>query len=99
MNSKRNIAKEYQRSLIDAYYDFRMRKMLEPLYEAFQLWKQGKLPHDDLTELIHKVHRENQENYTFFMQSRDFLITCIKMDTEWFSEWSQANPPPPGVES
>jgi len=48
--------KEYQQALIDAYYDSWMKEMLEPLYKAFQQWKQGNLKHDELTELIHKTH-------------------------------------------
>ena len=35
--------REYQQALIDAYYDNWMKEMLEPLYQAFQQWKQGKL--------------------------------------------------------
>ena len=89
---------EYQQALIDAYYDMWMHKILDPLFEAFQQWKQGNLQHNELTELIHKVHRENQQVYSFFAQSRDSIIGCIKMDQTWFSNWMANNPLPPGIE-
>jgi hypothetical protein len=56
------------------------------------------LAHDDVTDWIHKVHKENQKIYSLFAQGRDWLITCIKMDKDWFQVWLQNNPPPPGVE-
>ncbi|MBM3120269.1 MAG: hypothetical protein FJ006_12135 [Chloroflexi bacterium] len=98
MKGQKKPLREYQQSMIDAYYDSWMKEMLEPLYEAFQQWKRGDLKHDELTELIHKVHRENQKGYSFFTQGRSHIIACIKMDSDWFPEWLRNNPPPPGVE-
>lgn len=98
MRGQKKPLREYQQSMIDAYYDNWMHEMLDPLYEAFQQWKQGNLKHNDLTELIHKVHRENQKAYSFFTQSRSQIIACIKMDSDWFPAWLRNNPPPPGVE-
>ena len=98
MSGQKKALKAYQQALIDAYYDTWMRQMLEPLYEAFQQWERGDLKHSDLTELIHKVHRENQKAYSFFTQNPTEIIVCIKLDSEWFSAWLKDNPPPPGVE-
>ena len=95
---QKKLLREYQQSMINAYYDSWMKEMLEPLYEAFQQWKQGSLKHDELTELIHKIHRENQRGYSFFTQGRSQIIGCIKMDGDWFTGWSKNNPPPPGAE-
>jgi hypothetical protein len=50
MSAKRKVAREYEQSLIDAYYDFRMHEILDLLYDAFQQWKQGELQHDEATE-------------------------------------------------
>lgn len=63
------IIREYQQSLIDAYYDFRMHELLDPLYASFQKWKTGELTHNDITDLIHKVHKENQKIYSFFLSA------------------------------
>lgn len=90
--------REYQQVLINAYYDMWMHKILDPLYEAFQQWKLGVLKHDELTELIHKVHGENQKVYSFFTQSRDSIVRYIKMDQSWFANWKANHPPPPGIE-
>ncbi len=85
MKHQRKALREYQQALIDDYYDLWMHQILDPLYEAFQQWKRGDLEHSRLTELIHKVHRENQKVYSFFTQSRDSIIGCIKMDHDWFA--------------
>ena len=98
MRQQKRTLREYQQELIDAYYDMWMHSILDPLYEAFQQWKRGDLQHSELTELIHKVHRENQKVYSFFVQSRTSIINCIKMDRAWFENWKATHPPPPGIE-
>ena len=98
MTGQNKALRDYQQALIDAYYDASMHEMLDPLYEAFQQWKQGDLKHTDLTELIHRVHNENQKAYSFFTQGRNQIIACIKKDGDWFPRWLRNNPPPPGVE-
>jgi len=95
---RKELRREYQQALIDAYYDMWVHQILDPLYEAFQRWKQGDLQHEELTELIHKVHGENQKVYSFFTQSRDSIINSIKMDQAWFTTWTENHPPPPGIE-
>ncbi|MFL5659111.1 MAG: hypothetical protein ACJ8CB_33620 [Ktedonobacteraceae bacterium] len=59
---------QWEQSLIDAYYDARMHEALAPLYEKFQRWKAGELEHADIDQAIHKVHKQNQELYSFFTQ-------------------------------
>lgn len=98
MRGQRKPLRQYQQSLIDAYYDTWMKEMLEPLYEAFQQWKRCDLKHDELTELSHKVHQENQKAFSFFTQGRNQIIACIKMDGDWFPGLLRNNPLPPGVE-
>lgn len=98
MKGQKAVSREYQQALIDAYYDTRMHEILDPLYEAFQQWKRGNIKHNDLTELIHKVHRENQRVYSLFTQSRHHIVACIKLDDDWFQKWLRNNPPPPGME-
>ena len=98
MKGQKIALREYQQSLIDAYHDAQMHEILDPLYEAFQQWKRGDLEYNVLTELIHKVHRENQKVFSFFTQSRSQIIACIKMDTDWFPAWLRDNPPPSGIE-
>lgn len=98
MSSQKNVSRQYEQALIGAYYDSRMHEILDPLFDAFQQWKAGHLSHDELTELIHKVHRENQRAYSFFTQSRKTIVLCVKMDNDWFDGWLRENPPPPGVE-
>jgi hypothetical protein len=61
MSIKNKAFREYQQSLIDSYYDFKMHGILDPLYELFQKWKTRELTHDDVTGLIHKAHQENQQ--------------------------------------
>lgn len=44
-----------------------------------------------------KVHKENQEIYKLFTLG-DWMIACIKIDTDWYPVRLQGNPPPPGLE-
>jgi hypothetical protein len=62
-----------------------MHRILDPLYEAFQQWKRGDLKHDDLTELIHRVHEENRKAFLFFTKRRDEIIFNIRLDEDWFT--------------
>jgi hypothetical protein len=98
MDEKKAAVKKYRQLLIDAYYNYKMTEILNPLYEAFLTWKSGQLTHDDITGLIHKVHRQNQQTFSFFTQKQDWLIINIKGDHAWFQTWLQNNPPPPGME-
>jgi len=98
MMGRKGLLREYQQALIDAYYDMWMHSILDPLYEAFLQWKRGDLQHNELSELIHKVHKENQRVYSFFTQSRTSIINCIKIDETWFNNWKAAHPPPSGVD-
>ncbi len=71
-----------EQEIIDAYYDKRMRQLLEPLYEDFQKWKRGGLSHYVLFERIRQVHKENQKLYGLFTSSRDFLLKVIQFEAE-----------------
>jgi hypothetical protein len=88
----------WEQALIDAYYDYRWRQVLDPLYEQMQQWKAGVLDHSEIDEAIHKTHKENQELYKLFTQRRDFLVGIIQMDREWFAAWLADHPPPAEIE-
>jgi hypothetical protein len=90
--------RQWEGTLIDAYYDHYYHQILDPLYEQFQRWKIGELTHEDMNEAIHKVHKENQRLYSFFTRSRKDLVWMIQRDREWFTSWVVDHPPPPGVQ-
>lgn len=96
--ARKGTLRTYEQALIDAYYDAWMHRALDPLHEAFVQWQQGDVRHDQLMDIIHKVHRENQQIYSFFTQSRGSIIACIRMNQAWFDDWRANNPPPPGIE-
>jgi len=97
-HKKRTQTPEYQweQSLLDAYYDYRWRQVLDPLYEKFKLWKAGALGHMDMDQAVHQTHKKTQEVYVFFTQKRDWLVRVIQLDEEWFQAWVKDNPPPEG---
>lgn len=70
MSEKKKVVREYQQSMIDAYYDLKMHELLDPLYDAFLLWRKVSLTHDELNELIHKAHRKNQRLWGFLRKRR-----------------------------
>jgi hypothetical protein len=87
---------QWEQSLLDAYYDYRWRQVLEPLYQKFEHWKAGELDHMDMDEALHQTHKQTQEVYVFFTQKRDLLVRVIQFDESWFQAWMQDNPPPAG---
>lgn len=87
----------WEQKLIDDYYDYRWRQALDPLYEQMQQWKAGQLHHDDIDQAIHQTHKKNQELYSLFTNQRDFLISLIQMDRDWFEPWLVEHPAPEGV--
>ena len=89
---------QWEQALIDDYYDHRWRQVLDPLYDKFQSWKAGELTHHDMDQAIHETHKQNQELYKLFRESRSFLVGLIQWDREWFEGWVADHPPPPGVE-
>jgi hypothetical protein len=89
---------QWEQALIDDYYDYRWRQVLDPLYEKFQRWKAGELTHHDMDQAIHETHKQDQELYKLFRESRRFLIGLIQWNREWFEGWVTDHPPPPGVE-
>jgi hypothetical protein len=67
-----------EREFIAAYYDKRMRELLDPLYDDFQKWKRGDLSHDELSDRIHKFHTGNQKRNSLFCQNRELLLNLIE---------------------
>jgi hypothetical protein len=90
--------REWEQALIDAYYDYRWRQVLDPLYEQFQRWKAGELTHADMDRAIHETHKQNQDLYRLFRENRRLLVGLIQWDRAWFDGWVADNPPPSGVE-
>jgi hypothetical protein len=90
--------RQWEEALLAAYYDYRWRRVLDPLYEKLRRWKAGELPHADMSEAIHETHNQSQELYGLFCQKRDLLVRLARWDGEWFDEWVKDHPLPPGVE-
>ena len=97
---KRRKTPEYkwEQALIDDYYDYRWRQVLNPLYEKFKRWEAGELEHWDMDQAIHETHKENQQLYSLFTQNRRLLIGLIQWDEEWFAKWIGDHPPPAGIQ-
>ncbi len=89
---------KWEQALIDDYYDYCWRQVLTPLCEKFKRWEAGELTHEDLDQAIHETHKENQQLYSRFMQSRSLLVGTIQWDGEWFERWAVDHPPPPGIQ-
>jgi hypothetical protein len=86
--------KEWEQALIDAYYDYRWRQVLQPLHDDFQRWAAGQQSHDDLDHAIQETHKKTQELYTLFTERRQWLVRAIQFDEEWFQSWVKDHPAP-----
>jgi len=89
---------KWEQALIDDYYDYRWRQVLNPLCEAFKRWEAGELDHWDMDKAIHETHKENQGLFSLFTQNRSFLVGIAQWDEDWFDTWVADHPPPPGIE-
>ncbi|MBI2911173.1 MAG: hypothetical protein HYY05_03455, partial [Chloroflexi bacterium] len=86
---------QWEQEVVDAYHDKCWRDLLEPLYDRFQAWKAGQLTHADVDETIHQTHRASQKLFTFFAQSRSYLVRLVQFSAEaWFREWVSEHPAP-----
>ena len=97
---KRRETPEYkwEQALIDDYYDYRWRQVLNSLYGKFKRWEAGELKHWDMDQAIHETHKENQHLYSLFNESQSSLVGIAQWDEEWFDEWVVVHPPPPGIQ-
>ena len=72
--------RQQEQELIDEYHKMVTEQALEPLYQSFLEWKQGKLPYFELTERIHLFHKKNQEIFKDFEYTgRRELVLLAKM--------------------
>jgi hypothetical protein len=77
--SKRQFKRQQEREIINEYHKFVTEEALEPLYQSFLEWKNGRLPYDELTERIHLFHKRNQEIYKEFNDTEwDILVLYAK---------------------
>ncbi len=97
MSKLKSPEREWQQKLIDDYYDYRWKQILEPLYQDFQHWKAAERSQADMNQAIHAAHKESQQIYTFFARGHDTLVGWIQMDRDWFEPWLANNPAPPGA--
>ena len=98
-HKKRTQTPEYQweQALIDAYYDYRWRQVLEPLYQKVPtVESRASWITRDMDEAIHQTHKQTQEVYSVFTLKREILVRAIQLNEEWFQAWVKDNPPPAG---
>jgi len=89
---------QWQQALIDAYYDYRWRQLLEPLCETFQHWKAGELTHVPVDRAIEEAYKEKCWINALFSQRQDRAVALIQsLDREWFETWVKEQHPPSGV--
>ncbi|MGD2143223.1 MAG: hypothetical protein PVF54_01955 [Anaerolineae bacterium] len=86
---------QWEERLIDDYYDHRWRRVIEPLCDKMQSWKEGRLTHAAMEETLEQVHDEVCEMRSLFRQRRDRLVNLIRhWDRDWFESWVEEQAPP-----
>jgi hypothetical protein len=91
---KRSPLYQWEREMIDSFYDYQWHLILDPLYEKFQRWRAGEVSRYELNEAIHKTHKACQQVYSLFAIKRDFLVSAIQFNEDWFSGWEKYHPRP-----
>lgn len=88
---------QWQQQLINDYYDYRWRKVAEPLCETFRRWKEGELPHSALDKAIEEAYRSRCTLCDIFSQRPDRAVALIQiLDPEWFEAWVKEHRMPRG---
>jgi hypothetical protein len=86
---------DWDQRLIGDYYDYRWRRLIDPLCEKMQLWKDGNLSHAEMQQTLEGVHQEICEVRCLFRQRKDRLVNLIQhWDRDWFDNWLREHTPP-----
>jgi hypothetical protein len=89
----------WEQALTDAYWDYRWRRIMEPLCDTFQRWKAGDLGHGDVDKAIDEAYKEKCMVNNLLGYRPDRAVAVIQWwDREWFLDWIEENRPPVGVE-
>ena len=91
--------KSWEESLTDAYWDYRWRKIMDPLCDTFQRWKAGELSHLDVDRAIDEAYKEKCLINNLLTSRPDRAAAIIQWwDHDWFLAWIEENRPPADVE-
>lgn len=87
----------WEQRLIEDYKDYRWRRLMEPLCQKMDQWRQGQLPYEEMEQVLEDIYREVCEMRNLFSQREDRLVLLIQwLDREWFEHWVGEHTPPPG---
>lgn len=91
---------QWEAALVEAYYDYRWRKLLDPLCDTFKRWKAGELTHADVDRAIDEAYKERCLINSLFGQRRDRSVALINWwDRDWFEAWVNEHRPPSDFQS
>ena len=91
--------KSWEEQLTDAYWDYRWRKIMEPLCDTFQSWKAGDLGDEDVNAAIDEAYKEKCLIHNLVTYRPDRAAAVIQWwDREWFLAWIEENRPPADVQ-
>ena len=97
-HSEKTSAAHWERKLIDDYYNYRWKDLLEPVCATAARWKAGELTIAAMAETLENIHGQVCELRNLFAQRDDRLVLLIQwMDREWFEGWIRDYSPPPGA--
>ena len=89
------MTKTWEEKLTDDYWNYRWRKIMEPLCETFQAWKAGKIGHTEVDKAVDRAYQEKYSINNLLSQRPDRAAAIIHWwDPEWFEAWIEENRPP-----
>jgi len=88
-------AKEWERTLIEDYRNYRWNQVMEPLCDKLQLWKDGQVGYEELDQFMEKIHHQIWEVRNVFGQRKDRLVNLISaVDQEIYPTRGSCDFPP-----
>jgi len=84
----------WRREMIDAYYEERIREILQPVAGAAHAWEAGDLSSSGFLDEIFTAQRAARSFNGGFVGGHDILEGLIRADERWFATWVQDHPQP-----
>ena len=86
--------KDWEREVMEAYWEHRWRQIMDPLCETFQKWKAGEIGHEKVDEAIDEAYKEKCAINSLLAQRQDRAAGIIRCsDPEWFEAWIKEHRP------
>ncbi len=82
------MTESYQRAIVKAYFDHGWLRLMEPLCDALQRWKEGLADRSEAEQALDRAYKESCALQSLCELRLDHVSSIIQArDREWFMRW------------